>query len=250
MSSARSRGRSRSSSAGAGSPSSGRRPAGRARSTCSSSSCRSGCSPSRSRGCRGARLGEGALRSARRDGARVRGDRRRAVPTRNVFWNPKVIVDNAYAPSSWFYRVNSRLLRPVDLRPLPRRRDPRGPRRRALRARPSPWAALVVARHHVGRPRAVVLAVELRRARRRRLSRSDRALAAARGRAARGGGGRARRGHARRAADPSPAARQGATSSHITSGRSKLVSNGLRLGARPSGHRRRRRRLQARLRRS
>ena len=26
--------------------------------------------------------------------------------TRNVFWNPKVIVDNAYAPSSWFYRVN------------------------------------------------------------------------------------------------------------------------------------------------
>jgi putative inorganic carbon (HCO3(-)) transporter len=27
--------------------------------------------------------------------------------TRNVFWNPKVIVDNAYAPSGWFYRVNS-----------------------------------------------------------------------------------------------------------------------------------------------
>jgi len=27
--------------------------------------------------------------------------------TRNIFWNPKVIVDNAYAPSSWFYRVNS-----------------------------------------------------------------------------------------------------------------------------------------------
>ena len=26
---------------------------------------------------------------------------------RNVFWNPKVIVDNAYAPSGWFYRVNS-----------------------------------------------------------------------------------------------------------------------------------------------
>jgi O-antigen ligase len=26
---------------------------------------------------------------------------------REVFWNPKVIVDNAYAPSSWFYRVNS-----------------------------------------------------------------------------------------------------------------------------------------------
>ena len=27
--------------------------------------------------------------------------------TRNLFWNPKVIVDNAYATSSWFYRVNS-----------------------------------------------------------------------------------------------------------------------------------------------
>ena len=27
--------------------------------------------------------------------------------TRNIFWNPKVIVDNAYATSSWFYRVNS-----------------------------------------------------------------------------------------------------------------------------------------------
>jgi O-antigen ligase len=27
--------------------------------------------------------------------------------TRNLYWNPKVKVDNAYAPSSWFYRVNS-----------------------------------------------------------------------------------------------------------------------------------------------
>ena len=27
--------------------------------------------------------------------------------TRNIFWNPKVRVDNAYAPSAWFYRVNS-----------------------------------------------------------------------------------------------------------------------------------------------
>ena len=27
--------------------------------------------------------------------------------SRNVFWNPKVRVDNAYAPSGWFYRVNS-----------------------------------------------------------------------------------------------------------------------------------------------
>jgi putative inorganic carbon (HCO3(-)) transporter len=27
--------------------------------------------------------------------------------TRNIYWNPKVAVDNAYATSSWFYRVNS-----------------------------------------------------------------------------------------------------------------------------------------------
>jgi putative inorganic carbon (hco3(-)) transporter len=27
--------------------------------------------------------------------------------TRDIFWNPKVIVDNAYAPVGWFYRVNS-----------------------------------------------------------------------------------------------------------------------------------------------
>jgi putative inorganic carbon (hco3(-)) transporter len=27
--------------------------------------------------------------------------------SRNIFWNPKVKVDNAYAPSGWFYRVNS-----------------------------------------------------------------------------------------------------------------------------------------------
>jgi O-antigen ligase len=27
--------------------------------------------------------------------------------TRNIYWNPKVEVDNAYATSSWFYRVNS-----------------------------------------------------------------------------------------------------------------------------------------------
>jgi putative inorganic carbon (HCO3(-)) transporter len=27
--------------------------------------------------------------------------------SRTIFWNPKVRVDNAYAPSEWFYRVNS-----------------------------------------------------------------------------------------------------------------------------------------------
>src|SRR5262249_15816143 len=27
--------------------------------------------------------------------------------TRNIFWNPKFPLGNAYAPSGWFYRVNS-----------------------------------------------------------------------------------------------------------------------------------------------
>ena len=53
-------------------------------------------------------LGEGALRAARADGAR----RSPLIGvwqylTRNIYWNPKVKVDNAYAPVSWFYRVNS-----------------------------------------------------------------------------------------------------------------------------------------------
>ena len=51
--------------------------------------------------------------------------------TRDVFWNPKLLVANAYAP---FYRVNSVFWDPSDLRPLPRGRDPRLPRRGALHA--------------------------------------------------------------------------------------------------------------------
>ena len=54
------------------------------------------------------RLGQGALRRAR--------PRWRLVfaaigveqyLTRNIYWNPKVKVDNAYAPVGWFFRVNS-----------------------------------------------------------------------------------------------------------------------------------------------
>ena len=52
--------------------------------------------------------------------------------TRDVFWNPKVIVGNAYAP---FYRVNSVFWDPVDLRALPRDRDPREPRARCSAGR-------------------------------------------------------------------------------------------------------------------
>ena len=46
--------------------------------------------------------------------------------TRDVFWNPKVIVGNAYAP---FFRVNSVFWDPVDLRALSHRRDPDRARR-------------------------------------------------------------------------------------------------------------------------
>ena len=54
------------------------------------------------------RLGEGALRRARRDGARLRRDRRRAVPHPDqIDRNLKVNVDNAYAPVGWYFRVNS-----------------------------------------------------------------------------------------------------------------------------------------------
>ena len=86
--------------------------------------------------------------------------------TRNIFWNPKVRVDNAYAPSGWFYRVNSvfydpsiygrflviAILASLVVVLLPPRRPALADRRRADD------------RDHVGRPPAVVLAVELRRA--------------------------------------------------------------------------------------
>jgi len=52
--------------------------------------------------------------------------------TRNIFWNPKVRVDNAYAPSGWFYRVNSVFYDPSIVRTLPRPRDPRERGRRGL----------------------------------------------------------------------------------------------------------------------
>ena len=119
--------------------------------------------------------------------------------TRNIFWNPKVRVDNAYAPSGWFYRVNSVFYDPsiygrflvVGILAslvvvLFRRGDPL-------------WSVAAGAddRDHLGRPAAVVLAVELpgadgrgRGRRRRRVGPAQPAARRGRRRAARG---RARR---------------------------------------------------------
>ena len=96
------------SSPGAASRSPGARICVRGRSRCSSSSCRSGCSRSCSRGLPWSRrwlegvyglLGVMAVVFA------FIGLYQWA--NRDVFWNPKVIVANAYAPSGFFYRVNS-----------------------------------------------------------------------------------------------------------------------------------------------
>ena len=147
--------------------------------------------------------------------------------TRNIFWNPKVRVDNAYAPSGWFYRVNSvfydpsiygRFLVIAILASLVvvllRRGDPL-------------WRVAVVLddRDHLGRAAAVVLAVELRRADRR-----DRASAASSSGAGRGlllvaAGVVA----VIVAIVVSPAVRHRASLSHVTSGRSTLVSKGVKV---------------------
>ena len=118
----------------AGVSSSGRGTCARARTTSSSTSCRSRFSRSARATALVAAVGAGAVCPAGADGARVRGDRDRAVRTRNIYWNPKVRVDNAYAPSSWFYRVNSvfydpsiygRFLVSAFSRPRPRAAPPR-----------------------------------------------------------------------------------------------------------------------------
>ena len=118
--------------------------------------------------------------------------------TREVFWNPKLQVDNAYAP---FFRVNSvfwdpsiygrylvvAILATLALVLL-------GLRARLLAAG---IAAIAV---DVGGPAVLVLAVELRGADRRHARRRDVRLALARGRGARAGRRRARRGRVRDAA--------------------------------------------------
>ena len=89
----------------------------------------------------------------------------------DVFWNPKVIIGNVYAP---FYRVNSLFWDLLDLRSFPRRRDPRRARGRALRRRRDSIVAAFTVVGSLDRSRLLVLPVELRRARCRR-ARGDRA---------------------------------------------------------------------------
>ena len=72
------------------------------------------------------------------------------------------------------------LLRPVDLRALPRRRDPGDARIRAARAAPAPTRGRVCSdRGDLGRAPLLVLPVELRRARRRRAGGCDGGVALA-----------------------------------------------------------------------
>ena len=113
--------------------------------------------------------------------------------TRTIYWNPKVKVDNAYAPVGWYFRVNSvfydpsiygRFLVVAILASLVLVLFERGG---------EAWIAAALADRDPDRPPAVVLAVELRRARRRDRGRPDRALAPEGDPAA-----RARRGGARR----------------------------------------------------
>ena len=87
--------------------------------------------------------------------------------TRHIFENPKLHRRNSYAA---LFRVNSRLLRPVDLRALPRRRArrDRGAHRARQVAARRPRRARA-SRSCVARAARLVLAVELLRALRRRL---------------------------------------------------------------------------------
>ena len=131
--------------------------------------------------------------------------------TRNIYWNPKVKVDNAYAPVGWFYRVNSVFYDPSIYGRFLVVGDPREPRARPLRARgmrrgPPPARR---GRDLVGLA-ALVLAVELRRARGRdrRRARSCSGAGAAILPLALAAAALAAR-HARRPAAPPPHPRQG-----------------------------------------
>ena len=81
-----------------------------------------------------ARLGADALRPARGDGARLRGDRDRPVRDAQHLLEPEGARRQRLRAERLVLPRQLGLLRPVDLRPLPRGRDPREPRRRALRA--------------------------------------------------------------------------------------------------------------------
>jgi hypothetical protein len=148
--------------------------------------------------------------------------------TRNIFWNPKVRVDNAYAPNGWFYRVNSVFYDPsiygrflvvailaglvVVLR---RRRDPLWAVAAILTIGIT-WAGLLPSfsqSSFVALLAAVVVAAVVVW-RRRSLFLVAAAIGILVG-----------------ATVASPAVRHKASLSHITSGRSTLVGKGLRIAA-------------------
>ena len=248
-SSARSRGRWPRSSAGPGWPCSGRTISARARSSSPRSCCRSGCWPSASRGCPSAveRL-LGLYAALVATALLYAGVGLYQWATREVFWNPKLRVDNAYAP---FFRVNSVFWDPsiygrylvvailATLALVLARLAEQAPRRRDRRDR-----------RDLGRPPVLVLTVELRRADRRhaRGRRADLALACRGG--ARSARRRARLGRLRHAAGAPRAAAGVAAGSqlgHERPGRARRQRAQDR--RRPSGPRRRHRQLQARVRR-
>lgn len=148
--------------------------------------------------------------------------------TRTIFWNPKVRVDNAYAPSGWFYRVNSVFYDPsiygrflviailaslvIVLR---RRGDPLWAIAAALTIVIT-WAGLLPSfsqSSYVALMAAVFVAAILAWGRRSLLLVAAGVVVLVVGVVA------------------SPAIRQKASLSHITSGRSTLVSTGLKVAA-------------------
>ncbi len=167
--------------------------------------------------------------------------------TRNVFWNPKVIVDNAYAPLGWYYRVNSVFYDPsiygrflvvgiiASLVVVLFAKG--GVAWAALAAAAVTWLGLAPS---FSQSSFVALGGRDRR-------RPHRALAAAGGRAARGRPRGTARRHVRRAADAPPRARQGRP---VAMRRRTFEARLARrpAGARPPRGRRRHRRVRAGLR--
>ncbi|HZT15247.1 MAG TPA: O-antigen ligase family protein [Gaiellaceae bacterium] len=148
--------------------------------------------------------------------------------TRNIFWNPKVRVDNAYAPNGWFYRVNSVFYDPsiygrflvlavlaslvVVLR---RRRDPLWAIAAMLTIVVT-WAGLLpsFSQSSFVALLAAVIVAAIVAWRRRSLFLIAAAIVVLVG-----------------ATVASPAVRHRASLSHVTSGRSTLVGKGLRIAA-------------------
>ena len=144
-------------------------------------------------------VGVDAVRAARGDGGSVRGRRRVAVPDPRRVLEPEGDRRERLRAECVVLPRQLRLLRPVDLREVPRPRDRRGSRGRARRARRARRRGGARRARDVDRAPSVVLAVELRRARRRRRNGARHVLVAPRRRARRRRrGARARRRNHRR----------------------------------------------------